>query len=154
MSILNTGGLTAEQAEALFNLANNGVLTRIDERGHRCEDLYQWGLHPHTAETGSALAADDDAFTATYPLTLAGPQAVTEHALFPARYSLLSSPRSATCRGQQHRLPCRLLSGVAGQVGLGVHLAVGSDVGPGGRVVLRGGDRRRSWRCRRRRGWC
>jgi calcineurin-like phosphoesterase family protein len=49
MSILNTGGLTAEQAEALFNLANNGVLTRIDERGRRCEDLYQWGLHPHTA---------------------------------------------------------------------------------------------------------
>jgi hypothetical protein len=29
-------GLTAEQAEALFNLANNGVLTRIDERGQRC----------------------------------------------------------------------------------------------------------------------
>jgi hypothetical protein len=55
MSILNTGGLTAEQAEALFNLANNGVLTCIDERGRRCEDLYQWGLHPHTAETGSAL---------------------------------------------------------------------------------------------------
>ena len=39
MSILNTGGLTVEQAEALFNLANNGVLTRIDERGQRCEDL-------------------------------------------------------------------------------------------------------------------
>jgi hypothetical protein len=75
MSIPNTGGLTAEQAEALFNLANNGVLTRIDERGQRCEDLYLWGLHPHTAETGSALAADDDAFTATSPLTLAGPQA-------------------------------------------------------------------------------
>ena len=33
MNILNTGGLTAEQAEALFNLANNGVLTRIGERG-------------------------------------------------------------------------------------------------------------------------
>jgi len=56
-----------QQAEALFNLANNGVLTRVDERGRRCEDLYQWGLHPHTAETGSALAADDDAFAATYP---------------------------------------------------------------------------------------
>jgi hypothetical protein len=58
MSILNTRGLTAEQAEALFNLANNGVLTRIDERGQRCEDLYQWGLHPHTAETGSALSLE------------------------------------------------------------------------------------------------
>jgi hypothetical protein len=56
MNILNTGGLTAEQAEALFNLANNGVLTRIGERGKSCEDLYQWGLHPHTAETGSARA--------------------------------------------------------------------------------------------------
>jgi putative SOS response-associated peptidase YedK len=53
MSILNTGGLTVEQAEALFNLANNGVPARIDERGQRCEDLYQWGLHPHTAETST-----------------------------------------------------------------------------------------------------
>jgi hypothetical protein len=41
MNILNTGGLTAEQAEALFNLSNNGVLTRIGERGKSCEDLYQ-----------------------------------------------------------------------------------------------------------------
>jgi hypothetical protein len=48
MNILDTGGLTAEQAEALFNLADNGVLARIDERGHRCEDLYQWGLHPRS----------------------------------------------------------------------------------------------------------
>jgi hypothetical protein len=71
MSIPNSGGLTAQQAEALFNLANNGVLTRIDERGRRCEDMYQWGLHPHTAETGSALAADDEAFAAAYSLTLA-----------------------------------------------------------------------------------
>jgi hypothetical protein len=71
MSIPNSGGLTAQQAEALFNLANNGVLTRIDERGRRCEDMYQWGLHPHTAETGSALAADDEAFVAAYSLTLA-----------------------------------------------------------------------------------
>jgi hypothetical protein len=44
MNILNTGGLTAEQAEALFNLANNGVLTRTHECGKRCEDLYQRGL--------------------------------------------------------------------------------------------------------------
>lgn len=72
----------------------------------------------------------------------------------PARYSLLSSPCSAPCRGQQHRLPGRLLFGVAGQVGLGVHLAVGSHVGAGGGVVLRGGDRRHSWGCRRRCGWC
>jgi hypothetical protein len=71
MSIPNAG-LSAEQAEALFNLANNGVLTRIDERGRRCGDLYQWGLHPHVAEEGSALTADDVAFAAAYPLTLAG----------------------------------------------------------------------------------
>jgi hypothetical protein len=44
MNILNTDGLTAEQAEALFNHANTGVLTRIDERGKRCEELYQRGL--------------------------------------------------------------------------------------------------------------
>jgi hypothetical protein len=107
MSILNTGGLTAEQAEALFNLANNGVLTRIDERGRRCEDLCQWGLHPHTAETGSALAADDDAFTATYPLTLAGPQAVTEHALFPAMSAVesLHTAGILVARRRSHRQP-------------------------------------------------
>jgi hypothetical protein len=40
MTIPNLG-LNAEQAEALFNLANRGVLTRIDERGQRCGDLYQ-----------------------------------------------------------------------------------------------------------------
>jgi hypothetical protein len=107
MNILNTGGLTADQAEALFNLANNGVLTRIDERGKRCEDLYQWGLHPHTAETGSALAADDDAFTATYSLTLAGPQAVTEHALFPAMSAAesLHTAGILVARRRSHRQP-------------------------------------------------
>ena len=84
MNIPNLGGLTAEQAEALFNLANNGVPTRIDDRGRRAGELFQWGLHPRTAEPGSPLAADDVAFAAAYPLTLAGPQAVTEHALFPA----------------------------------------------------------------------
>jgi hypothetical protein len=107
MSIPNTGGLTAEQAEALFNLANNGVLTRIDERGRRCEDLYQWGLHPHNAETGSALAADDDAFAATYPFTLAGPQAVTEHALFPAMSAAesLHTAGILVARRRSHRQP-------------------------------------------------
>ena len=43
MSIPHMGGLTAEQTEAFFNLAHNGVLTRIDERGQQCGDLYQWG---------------------------------------------------------------------------------------------------------------
>jgi hypothetical protein len=107
MNIQNTGGLTAEQAEALFNLANNGVLTRIDERGKRCEDLYQWGLHPHTAETRSALSADDDAFAATYPLTLAGPQAVTEHALFPAMSAAesLHTAGILVARRRSHRQP-------------------------------------------------
>jgi hypothetical protein len=107
MNIPNTGGLTAQQAEALFNLANNGVLTRIDERGKRCKDLYQWGLHPRTAETGSALAADDDAFTATYPLTLAGPQAVTEHALFPAMSAAesLQTAGILVARRRSHRQP-------------------------------------------------
>jgi hypothetical protein len=35
MSIADTG-LKAEQADLLLNLANNGVLTRIDKRGQRC----------------------------------------------------------------------------------------------------------------------
>lgn len=40
------------------------------------------------------LAADDAAFDATYPLTLAGPRAVTEHALFPSM-SAVESPNTA-----------------------------------------------------------
>jgi hypothetical protein len=106
MSIPNTG-LTAEQAELLFNLAHNGVLTRIDERGRRCCDLYQWGLHPHHAEEGSALADDDTAFAAAYPLTLAGPKAVTEHALFPAMSAAesLNTAGVLVARRRSHRQP-------------------------------------------------
>jgi hypothetical protein len=74
---------TQEQAELLFNLTSRGVLTRIDERGQRCGELYQWAIHPHTAEDGSPLAFDDAEFAAAYPVTSPGPQAVTEHALFP-----------------------------------------------------------------------
>ncbi|OBJ71459.1 hypothetical protein [Mycobacterium sp. 1274756.6] len=69
--------------EALMNIRHNGVLSYIDERGQRCGDLYEWGLHPHTADEGSALAADDAAFAAAYPITLPGLAAVTGHALFP-----------------------------------------------------------------------
>jgi hypothetical protein len=106
MSIPNTG-LTAEQAELLFNLAHGGVLTRIDERGQRCGDLYQWGLHPPHAEEGSALAEDDAAFTAAYPLTLAGPHAVTEHALFPAMSAAesLNTAGVLVARRRSHRQP-------------------------------------------------
>ncbi len=100
-------GLTAEQAEALFNRKHNGVLVRIDERGQRCGDLYQWGLHPHGAELGSPLAADDAAFAAAYPLTLAGPQAVTEHALFPAMSAVesLNTAGILVARRRSHRQP-------------------------------------------------
>ncbi|SPM35797.1 hypothetical protein MRAB57_3628 [Mycobacterium rhizamassiliense] len=106
MTIPNMG-LNAEQAETLLNLATNGVLNRVDERGQRCGELYQWGLHPRTADPGSALAADDAAFKATYPLTLAGPQAVSEHALFP----LMSAAESLHTAGiliarrKSHRQP-------------------------------------------------
>ncbi len=100
-------GLTAEHAEALFNLKHNGVLTRIDERGQRCGDLYQWGLHPHVAAEGSPLAADDGAFEAAYPLTFAGPQAVTEHALFPAMSAAesLNTAGILVARRRSHRQP-------------------------------------------------
>jgi hypothetical protein len=106
MTIPNRG-LNAEQAEALFNLANRGVLTRIDERGQRCGDLYQWGLHPRTAEGQSALAVDDAAFAAAYPLTHAGPQAVTEHALFPAMSAVesLHTAGILVARRKSHRQP-------------------------------------------------
>lgn len=106
MSIPNLG-LTAEQAEALFNLKHNGVLTRIDERGQRAGDLFQWGLHPRTAEPGSALAGDDAAFAEAYPLTLAGPQAVTEHALFPVMSAAesLHTVGILVARRKSHRQP-------------------------------------------------
>ena len=107
MNLANSGGLTAEQAEALFDLTHNGVLSRIDARGLRCEDLYQWGLHPHIAEPGSALAADDASFALAYPLTLAGPQAVTEHALFPAMSAVecLHTAGILVARRRSHRQP-------------------------------------------------
>lgn len=107
MSIPKIGGLTADQAEALFDLANNGVLTRIDERGQRAGELFQWGMHPHTAEPGSALAADDAAFAEAYPLILAGPQAVTEHALFPAMSAAesLHTVGILVARRKSHRQP-------------------------------------------------
>jgi hypothetical protein len=100
-------GLTAEQAEMLFNLKHNGVLTRIDQRGQRCSDLYRWGLHPHHAEPGSPLAADDATFAAAYPLTLAGRQAVTEHALFPAMSAAesLNTAGILVARRRSHRQP-------------------------------------------------
>ncbi|MGH3726497.1 MAG: hypothetical protein ACRDUS_20510 [Mycobacterium sp.] len=82
MSISNTP-IPHELIEALFNMKHNGVLGYVDELGRRCGDLHEWGLHPRTAEEGSALAADDAAFAAAYPITLAGPAAVTGHAMFP-----------------------------------------------------------------------
>src|SRR6516225_8589036 len=56
-----------EIVEALVNLATNGALDRIDQRGKRARELRQWGLHPHHAEPGSPLAADNDAFQSAYP---------------------------------------------------------------------------------------
>jgi hypothetical protein len=47
-------GQNADLAEAIFNLANNGVLSRIDERGKRCHDLFQWGIHPHHSDEQSS----------------------------------------------------------------------------------------------------
>ena len=75
---------TAAIGEFLINIATKGVLDRIDNRAARGRELYQWGLHPHHAEPGSPLAADDAAFEAAYPLALAGGVALTEEAMFPA----------------------------------------------------------------------
>ncbi|MBX7433785.1 hypothetical protein JDV09_16965 [Mycobacterium sp. Y57] len=106
-SAIRRAGLTADQAEALFNITHNGVLTRIDARGLRCGELYQWGIHPRSAEVGSVLAADDAAFAAAYPLTLAGPQAVTEHALFPSMSAAesLHTAGILVARRKSHRQP-------------------------------------------------
>lgn len=70
-------------AEALLNLVTNGALDRVDRRGKRARELYQWGLRPHHAEPGSSLAADNEAFAEAYPLALAGDAAVTQESLFP-----------------------------------------------------------------------
>ena len=69
--------------EAMVNLATNGAMDRIDQRGKRARELRQWGLHPHHAEPGSPLAEDDAAFEAAYPLALSGGVGVTEEAMFP-----------------------------------------------------------------------
>ena len=100
-------GLTAEQAEALFNLKHKGVLTRIDERGRRCGDLYQWAIHPRRAEKDSPLAADDAAFVSAYPVIIPGTQAVTEHALFPAMSAAESLHTAGILVGRRksHRQP-------------------------------------------------
>lgn len=93
--------------EASFNLKHNGVLGYIDERGRNCGDLYEWGLHPHTAEEGSALAADDAAFAAAYPIILAGHAAVTGHALFPVMAAVgnLNTVGILVARRLTHRQP-------------------------------------------------
>ena len=67
----------------MLNLLTNGALGRIDQRGKRARELYRWGLHPHHAEPGSPLAADNAAFADAYPLALAGDAAVTQESLFP-----------------------------------------------------------------------
>jgi hypothetical protein len=38
---------TREVVEAMVNIATNGALDRIDQRGERAREVYQWGLnHP------------------------------------------------------------------------------------------------------------
>lgn len=75
--------LKRKMAEALVNVATNGAMDRVDQRSRRARELRQWGLHPHHAERGSSLAADDAAFEAAFPLALSGGVGVTEEVLFP-----------------------------------------------------------------------
>jgi hypothetical protein len=90
-----------EIVEAMVNLATNGALDRIDQRGKRACELYQWGLHPHHPDPGSPLAADDAAFQAAYPLALSGGVGVTEESIFP----LMSASENLNAAGLlvQHR---------------------------------------------------
>lgn len=69
--------------ETLFNAASGGVLSRIDSRGHRGGDLYDWSLKPHPPAPGSSLHNDDVEFAAAYPLLLCGTKAVTEQTIYP-----------------------------------------------------------------------
>ncbi|WP_162625491.1 hypothetical protein [Mycolicibacterium llatzerense] len=107
MTTPNTAPLQQELIEALMNLKSGGVLAHIDKHGARCGDLYEWGLHPRTAEEGSALAADDAAFAAAYPITLPGPAAVTGHALFPVLSAVgnLSTAGMLVARRRTHQQP-------------------------------------------------
>lgn len=107
MATPNTPPAQQELLEALMNIKHNGVLSRIDDHGRRCGDLYEWGLHPHVAEPGSVLAADDAAFAAAYPITLAGSGAVTGHALFPVMAAVgnLNTVGILVARRLTHRQP-------------------------------------------------
>lgn len=69
--------------ETAFNAASGGVLSRIDERGRRGGELYKWSINPHTPAPGSSLQQDDIDFDLSYPILLAGPNAVSNHALYP-----------------------------------------------------------------------
>src|SRR5208337_4783422 len=68
--------------------------------------------------------------------------------------------RSVTRWRRQHALPCLLPVCATGQVGLGVHMPIWSDIHTGRWIVLNGRyrrrcrGRRRSWRCTRSRPRC
>lgn len=70
-------------AEKLFDTASGGILSRIDLRGNRGGELYDWSLKPHAPAAGSSLHDDDAKFATTYPLLLCGPRAVTEQTIYP-----------------------------------------------------------------------
>jgi hypothetical protein len=93
--------------EALVNLATNGALDRIDQRGKRARELYQWGLHPHHAKSGSPLDADNAEFAAAHPLALAGDAAVTQESLYPMmNASETSTPQACSSRNEQQTAAC------------------------------------------------
>lgn len=69
--------------EKLFDAASGGVMSRIDSRGIRGGDLYDWSLRNHAPAPGSSLHDDDAKFAAAYPLLLCGSKAVTEQTIYP-----------------------------------------------------------------------
>ncbi|MCY1658778.1 hypothetical protein OVA21_16520 [Dietzia sp. SL131] len=93
--------------ETLFNAASGGVLSRIDSRGKRGGDLYDWSLKPHSPAPGSSLHDDDVEFAAAYPLLLCGTKAVTEQTIYPVMTAVenLHTAGVLIRRRRSHRQP-------------------------------------------------
>lgn len=93
--------------EKMFDAANGGVLSRIDERGKRGGELYNWSINPHSPAPESPLQQDDLGFDLAHPLLLAGPNAVSNQALYPIMTAIenLQTAGVLIRRRRSHRQP-------------------------------------------------
>lgn len=93
--------------EKLFDAASGGAFSRIDERGKRGGELYNWSINPHSPAPESPLQQDDLGFDSAYPLLLAGPNAVSNQALYPIMTAIenLHTAGVLIQRRKSHRQP-------------------------------------------------